>query len=199
MQSARGGCSSAALADLQAFEGQAVLRRVEWVGVLLGGAATVLVVLLLEVFVVSPISSYLYGVFAVERPGGATSFTGRAWNTYVALSTSLVLVALPLAFFAGGLVVGRLVSSFPGLNGVAGAAGVVAAGFAWLLATALPGILDPINNPGDVYTRSENLQMFLIWGTAFCAVSPFVVLAGFLGGRLGGQLKNRLVGRGPRR
>jgi hypothetical protein len=57
--------------------------------VVVGVVVTLLLILVLEVLVVSPINSHLHGVFAVEEPGGVTSFTGRAWKTYTALSTSL--------------------------------------------------------------------------------------------------------------
>jgi hypothetical protein len=96
---------------------------------------------------------------------------------------------LPLAFFLGGLPVGVMARSYHGLNGVLSSTFVVVVGFVWLLATFLPGLLNPISNPGEVYTRSENLQMLLIYATAFGAVSPFGLLAGYLGGRLGGRLR----------
>lgn len=140
-----------------------------------------------------PINLYLYDLFAVERAGGAASFTGGAWNTYMVLSTSLMLGALPVSFLLGGVSAGVVARSQPGISGLISAVAVVALGFAWLLATALPGLMDPISNPGEVYTRSENLQMLFLWGTAFCGVSPFALLAGYLGGRLGGLRGERVL------
>jgi hypothetical protein len=163
-----------------------MLRNVGVKGVAVGVAVTKLLVLLLETIVLPPINRYLYDLFAVERAGGAVSFTEGAWDGYVALSTALVLRALPVSFLLGGVSVGVMARSHPGVNGLASAAVVVAIGFAWLLATALPGLMNPISNPGEVYARSENLQMLFLWGAAFCIVSPLALLAGYLGGMVGG-------------
>jgi hypothetical protein len=53
---------------------------------------------------------------------------------------------------------------------------------------------EPISNPGEVYTVSDNVGTLLTLIAMFCAVLPFVVLAGFLGARLGGRLRNGLRG-----
>ena len=164
-----------------------VLRNVRVADVAAGVVVTTLLIMLLETLVLPPINLYLYDLFAVERAGGAVSFTGRAWNSYMVLSTSLMLGALPVSFFVGGVSAGVMARSRPGFSGLASAIAVVVIGFVWLLATALPGLMDPISNPGEVYTRSENLQMLFLWGTAFCAVSPFALLAGYLGGKVGGR------------
>jgi len=164
-----------------------VLRNVGVRGVAVGTAVTVLLTLLLETIVLPPVNLYLYDLFAVERGGGAVSFSGRAWNTYTVLSTALMLRALPVSFLLGGVSAGVTARSHPGVNGLASAMVVVALGFAWLLATALPVLIDPISNPGEVYTKSENLQMLFLWGTAFCIVSPLALLVGYLGGRVGGR------------
>ena len=84
-----------------------MLRNVGIAGVAVGVAVTVLLVPLLETIVIPPINSYLYDLFAVERSGGAVSFTGVAWNRYMALSTALMLGALPVSFLLGGRVGGR--------------------------------------------------------------------------------------------
>ncbi len=170
-----------------------MLRNVGFVGVAVGVAVTTLLVLLLETIVLPPINLYLYDLSAVERAGGAVSFTGGAWNTYMVLSTSLMLGALPVSFLLGGVSAGMVARSRPGISGLASAVVVVALGFALLLATALPWLMEPISNPGDVYTRSENLQMLFLWGTAFCAVSPFALLVGYLGGRVGGRRGERAL------
>jgi hypothetical protein len=170
-----------------------MLRNVGIAGVAVGVAVTVLLVLLLETIVIPPINSYLYDLFAVERAGGAVSFTGGAWNRYMALSTALMLGALPVSFLLGGVSAGVAARSRPGVSGLLSAMVVVALGFAWLLATALPGVVGRTDNPGEVYTRSENLQMLLLWGAAFCAVSPLALLAGYLGGRAGGRRSRRAL------
>ena len=63
----------------------------------------------------------------------------------------------------------------------------------WFVAALVPSIWEPINNPGEIYTVSDNLGNLLTLTAMFCAVLPFVVLAGYLGAKLGGCLRN-----GPR-
>ena len=137
--------------------------------------------------------SLLFGVVGLPlyprgQPEGAVP-TGLAWYVFCDVQPVDSSVLLFLAFFLGNLVVGVVAPSSPGLNGAVSAVGVVALAFAWLLATVLPGLLRPISSPGDVYTRTENLQMFLIYAVALCFVLPFAALAGFLGGRLGRRLR----------
>ena len=170
-----------------------MLRNVGVKGVAVGVAVTTLLVLLFETIVLPPINRYIYDLFAVERAGGVVSFTGGAWNSYMALSTALMLGALPVSFLLGGMSAGLAARSRPGASGLASALVVVALGFGWLLVTALPVLADPISNPGELYTRAENLQMLFLWGTAFCAVSPFALIAGYLGGRVGGHGSGRAL------
>ena len=59
----------------------------------------------------------------------------------------------------------------------------------------MPWIWEPISNPGEDYTRSENLGNLLELSVVFCVVSPFAALAGFLSGRSGGRLRTKLVNR----
>lgn len=172
-----------------------VLRRIRCWNVMLGIWATILFAVLLTAFVASPINSHLYGVFQVERPGGAGSFTGRAWDTYVLFSTSLQVFAMLLALFLGGIVVGGSGSSSPGLNGATTAALLVAIVLACLLGSALVSLLDPVDNPGEVYTQAENLQMSLVFVTASCVILPFATLVGYIGGTLGGRLRGTVANR----
>ncbi len=165
--------------------------RIRWVVIPMGFIATLLLASLLVATVGSVGGSYLYDTLAVQRPGGADSFTGRAWNVYMFSSTLVLLSCLLVAFFLGSAVVGRMVLAFPGLNGAVSGAAVAVAGWVWLLTSAIPPLLRPINDPGDVYTRAENLQMFLLWIVAFCIISPLGILASYLGGRLGGRLRRR--------
>ena len=78
-----------------------MLRNVGVAGAAVGVAVTVSLILLLETVVLPPINHYLYDLFAVERAGGAVSFTGGVWNSYMALSTALMLGALPVSFLLG--------------------------------------------------------------------------------------------------
>ena len=84
-------------------------RRIRWVSVFFGVAAAMLFEVLLF--------PYLHGVFAVERPGGVTSFSGRNAALYDTLSLLSLLSSFPLGVFLGGLVVGGVVRWPPGLHG----------------------------------------------------------------------------------
>jgi hypothetical protein len=149
-----------------------------------GVAVTLPLVLALTYFVGSVIDPYLYDLFAVEKPGGVTSFTGKVWNNYITLSSVLYLAVLPVAVLVGGLVVGRVVRSAPGLNGVVSTLVVMVAGLVWFLATVLPTVLDLISDP-----RSEDLGNLFVLVVAVCVDFPLVVLASYVGGRLGGYLR----------
>src|SRR5829696_4527866 len=82
------------------------LSRIRWISVVIGVAATVLFWYLLIRFIVfSVIFPYLHGIFAVERPGGVTSFSGRNAALYDVLSGLSLLSTFPLALFLGGLLV----------------------------------------------------------------------------------------------
>ena len=56
------------------------MSRIGWLGVMAGVAVTIPLVLALTILVGSVIDPYLYDLFAVEKPGGVTSFTGKSWN-----------------------------------------------------------------------------------------------------------------------
>ena len=56
-------------------------------------------------------------------------------------------------------------------------------------------IWEPISNPGEVYTRSENLGDLLMLSAIFCAVIPLVALASYLGAEAGERLRDRVVTR----
>ncbi len=161
--------------------------RIRWAGVAVGLAAASLFNYLLTRYVVfAVIFPYLHGIFAVERPGGVTSFTGRNAALYDALSLLSLLATFPIALFLGGLVVGVVVSSSPGLNGAMGGAAAAVVGLAWSLANALVLLLDPVS-----YTPFDDAEKFLILTVALCVVSPIAILMGYLGGRLGGRLRSR--------
>ena len=163
------------------------MRRIRWAGVIVGAAATALISFLLALFVSSVIVARLYRAFIAEGAG----MTAREDALFNILSGVSHLVAVLLAFFLGGLVAGGVAAAFPGLNGAVGAAVVALGSFAWFVAPLVPWIWEPISNPGEVYTRFENLGNLLRVSLAHCAVLPFVVLAGYAGGKLGGRLRNR--------
>ena len=168
-----------------------MLRRLRLVGVVAGIVATSVMFWLFFFIVRLPLFPNLY-------PEGAIP-TGFAWWVHVVAATIPPLISLLLTFFLGGLVVGGVTSASPGTNGVAGAALIAFGGFLWFVAPLVPSLWEPISNPGEVYTVSENLGNLLTLTTVFCAVLPTVVLAGYLGARLGGRLRTAPRGRPARR
>ena len=157
------------------------MGRIRWVGVLCGGVATFAAFFLLFVVLGSRVFVPLY-------PEGALP-TGLAWYLHLAVATLLPLTFLLAAFFAGSIVVGRLVATSPGLNGSVCAALVSGGGFACLAGPLIPWVWRPISNPGEVYTRSENLGNLIEVSVVFCGAFPLIVLAGYLGGRFGGRFR----------
>ena len=164
------------------------MRGVRWTGVVVGVAATMLFVRVLIALVDSAIIPSLHGIFAVEGPGGVTSFSGRNVALYDALSGLSLLSAFPLALFLGGLVVGGVVRSSPGLNGALSGAAVAAVGLAWSSASTIALLL---NTTSD--TPFDDAEKFLIVTVALCIFSPIAISAGYLGGKLGGRLRSRAV------
>ena len=158
--------------------------RIRWAGVVVGTGAAVLFVRLLHRFVFSVIIPYLHGIFAVERPGGVTSFSGTNAALYDILSLLSLLSTFPLALFLGGLVVGLVVRSSPGLHGALSGAAVAAVGLAWSSANTLAMLLNPVSD-----TPLDDAEKFLVLAMGLCVLSPIAILAGFLGGRLGGRLR----------
>jgi hypothetical protein len=163
-----------------------VLRRLRLVGIFAGIVATSAAFWLLFLVVGLPLFPNLY-------PEGVIP-TGFAWYVHAALATIPPLLSLLLTFFHGGLVAGGVTSASPGLNGMAGAALMAFGGFIWFVAPLVPSMWEPISNPGEVYTVSDNVGTLLTLTAMFCAVLPFLVLAGYLGARLGGRLRNGLRG-----
>ena len=161
------------------------MRRVRLVSIIVGVVATCAVFWLLFLVVGLPLFPNLY-------PEGAIP-TGFAWYVHVVRATLPPLGSLLLTFFLGGLASGGMASSSPGLNGASSVAVAAFGGFAWFVGPLVPWIWEPISNPGEVFTRSENVGNLIVLSVVFCAVLPFVILAGYLGGRLGGRLRTRLV------
>ncbi len=160
------------------------MSRIRWVRVGVGAVATMLLTYLLTRFVVySVIFPYLHRTYIAEGPG-VNAREDALFNTF---STGSLLIALLLAFFIGGLLVGGLVAASPGLNGAVSAATAAVGCFAWYAGPLVPGIWEPISHPGEVYTRAENISNLLVLSVLFCAVSPFAVLMSYLGGRLGSR------------
>ena len=164
--------------------------RIWWTGIGVGVAAAMLFVWLLVGLVFSVIFPFLHGIFAVERPGGVTSFSGRNAALYDILSLLSLLSTFPLALFLGSLVVGGVVRSSPGLNGAVSGAVVAAVGLAWSSANTIAILLDPVSD-----TPLDDAEKFLVLTIGLCVATPIAILAGYLGGRLGGRLRGRAATR----
>lgn len=152
------------------------------VGVIAGIVTTSAAFWLLFVVVGLPFFPNLY-------PEGAIP-TGFAWYVHVVSATIPPVFSLLLTFFLGGLVAGGVTSASPGPNGAAGAALLASGSFIWFVAPLVPSMWEPVSNPGEAFTISDNLGNLLVLTIMFCAVLPFVVLAGYLGARLGGRLRH---------
>lgn len=177
------------------MEGKSLLRSVSWLGVVTGAVVAALLADLLADVVALPMSSHLYEIFESEAPGDVTVFTSRAWYAYEALSALISLSCLMLAFCVGGFVAGTMAFSLPGVHGAVAAAATAIIGFLWIVWGLLPWAFIQSSNPGDLYTRSENLGNLMVLVAVFCVVFPLAVLTGYLGGKLGGRLRGRATAR----
>lgn len=139
--------------------------------------------------VFSVIDSRLYRAFIAEGAGT----TAREQALFDGLSGASHLIAVLLAPFLGGLLVGRVVDAFAGTTAAISAAVAAVGLFAWFFGPLVPWIWEPISNLGEAYTRSDNIDNLIIVSVVFCAILPFVMLAGYLGGKLGSRLRERLA------
>lgn len=163
--------------------------RIRWLGVVVGVAATCVAFWLLFFVVGLPLLPNFY-------PEGVELPTGLAWYVHVVSATLPSLASWLLAFVVGGLVVGVVVSGFAGMNGALSAAATAFGGFAWFvgpaIASTIPWLWEPISNPGEVYTRADTLSTLIEISVVFCVVFPLLVLAGYVGGRVGTLLRGRV-------
>lgn len=165
-----------------------MLRRIRLIAVIPGALITLALLwpfLAFTGLVLDPLFAELTGTAPVN---GVTSVTMREERLDGILSGFSFVSALLLASFIGGLLTGGLASSFSGFNGATSAAMIPAGAFARLMIVMIPSIFEPINNPGDVYTRSENLGNMAAMSVAFCVLLPILILAGYLGGGIGDRL-----------
>lgn len=114
---------------------------------------------------------------------------GPAHWLRVAASVLVPLACLLLACFAAGLVAGRLAHGSPGINGALGTVLGFFGGFVWFVWGLVPWVFVKPSNPGEVFTRSDNVGTLVFLTTVFCIVLPLVALGGFFGGRLGRRLQ----------
>ncbi len=167
-----------------------MLTQLRWKVILMGAALTILLVVSFTLFVGAMVDPFLYDLFALENSEVKVAFTGRGWSAYTNLSLLLHLLVVLLAFFVGGALIGRVVSSSPGPNSLVGALATIGVGVGWMLVTFVPVILSTFSGSLDAYSRSENLGLLAAWVFAFCGVAALSVLASYLGGRLSGRRQN---------
>jgi hypothetical protein len=166
------------------------MRHVRWRGVILGTVVALLVGLFLP-----QVTPDFYAMIAYEQSVRGTSVMTTESQTAALEVWLLVLVATwSLAYLIGGAAAGAVSGSYPGFNGVMTVLLGVVAGAAWVSWTVLELYLGGTfeGKAGD-----ESLGLFYVWAIVFLISLPVIVLAGFLGGRLGGTVRRR-VGAGSR-
>ncbi len=149
---------------------------------MVGVAVTLVLLVLLGALVLVLLFPRLADAAGIGFFGGEELVT--VWAPYLYLgffALSALLISL-VAFFLGGLLVGRITPLHPESSAVA--SGVI------LCAIALGAILwiwVPFLVVKDTLARSDNIDTFVIWVVAFFVGSPLAVLVSYLGGRLGGR------------
>ncbi|MGF1473582.1 MAG: hypothetical protein ACFB50_17815 [Rubrobacteraceae bacterium] len=163
------------------------MGSIRWTGTALGASATGVLgflFLALASLVLDPFVSSITGTAPVD---GVTSITAAEERVRGLLTGAFVISSLLLCFFIGGLVAGRCAISHAGLNGAVVGIVILAVPFLSLLVGLGLVLLEPVRNPGDVYTRAENIGMLGAALVVYSVISPVMVLSGFLGGRVGGR------------
>lgn len=164
--------------------------RISVVGVLLGVGAIVVVSF---VFITLLGFSLFPVIFGKGPIIGSPSWFARA------LHLSLLYIAVWFhTFFIGGLIAGRTSRSSSALNDTACALGAMLGIFV-SVGPLVHWLWYPTGDDiGEVRVRLENVGLLIAWVIALCAVSPFTILGGLLGGRSGGRLREASTTRSGR-
>ena len=157
-------------------------RRMYWPSIAVGVATTLALLVLVLIFL---------SRFLPEPMPEGVDLSGPVWVARVVLSASVALGAFLLAFILGSFVAGLLVSPSPGLGGAISALLAATGGFVWYTFDLMVWIFVVPDGAAEAYTRNDNLGTLEVLLTGFAFVLPFIVLAGYLGGRLGSRLQNR--------
>ena len=154
-------------------------------------------------FVVSLVLGWLLILLAMHpalHPQSSSSSSGYGL-TVVPLAYLLIVVdeaeiflALLAAHFLGGIVSGRLSPGTPASNGAATAAVSAPVGILYLVWAVPPFAILPFVDP---FTGSPDVDMFSFWAVAFSLFFILALLAGHLGGRFGGRLRQPSFGEDP--
>lgn len=149
---------------------------------MVGIAATLVLLVLLGALVLGLLFPRLADAAGIGFSNGEELVT--VWAPYLYLfffALSALLISL-VAFFLGGLLVGRITPSHPESSAVAGAVILCAIALVAIFWTWVPFLLVK-----DTIAHSDNVDTFVLWAVAFCIGSPLAVLMSYLGGRLGGR------------
>lgn len=164
-----------------------MLRGFGWARIFLGAVTAFGLAVLLTLLIFATVDKLLYVIF-ISDAGPGFSVTMREQGLYNSFSAVSHAAAALLAFAAGGVVAGGLVSRYPGIQGAGSAALVVVGVLSFLAVAGMIWMQQPISGPNQEYTRSENLGNLFAVGSMFAMISPFAVLAGYLGGRFGQRI-----------
>ncbi len=159
------------------------MRRIGWMGVILGTVAA----LVTGRFIIWALPDF-YGMIAYENgPGETTVLSGERQTVADAVSELTMVISWTLAYFLGGLVAGRLARYSASLNGALTA---VCGGLFGVVSFFV--VVGPANAVGS----PENQALMVLHAIAFASVFfPTSVLASYLGGRAGGGLRARTTNR----
>lgn len=128
---------------------------------------------------------YLSGfVFVTIARAEFAGFFGPYWVYRSNWFHIVLLTCVPLAaHFVGGLVAGRVTSYSPGASGALSAVLTALIPSTVVFFSVLSSV---VNASPDAVPFSENAGVFFVFVSLFAVYFPFTVLAGFVGGRLGG-------------
>ncbi len=171
--------------EIGTLGGGVMLRRVRWVGVIVGSVAA----LLAGWLILLALPDFYAMIAFEERPGGVTSWTSESQELATTVWIVTSATSLCVGYFLGGVVAGRTARSSPGLNGALVAVLVPALGIITLVALMLPTLLSVMWPP--VFIEGEELAKLTFWVMVFGVFFPISVAVAFVGGRAGGRLRAR--------
>ncbi len=173
--------------ELGTLGGGVMLRRVRWVGVIVGSVAA----LLAGWLILLALPDFYAMIAYEERPGGVTSLTSESQELATTVWIVTSATSWCVGYFLGGVVAGRMARSSPGLNGAVVAVCVPALGTITSVAMILPALLS-VSPEWSVVFGSENLGLLSFWVMMFGVFFPISVVVAYVGGRVGGRIRARV-------
>ncbi len=162
------------------------MRRIRWRAVVVGA-----LVALLALRLIAFVTPNFQEIVAYEHRGEVTVITSERQMLATTLSLATGALSTLLAHFLGGVVAGRVAFSSPGLNGALTAVLSPIFGTLVFLTTTMLALLSDPAVDWNVVFGPENLGLVSFWVMAFAVIFPFNLLLSYLGGRLGGRLRDR--------